>query len=114
MPNWLAFGAKIARGVSQVAPPSVVRANIASLRTDRGNPEIECSCRLSLGKLLRSHIAYTNRESNGSAVMEFLSLKLNTLSSFISEVGVPQCRPPSVDRLTSISESLPAELASVK
>ena len=46
--------------------PSVVRANMASLRTDLGNPEIECSSRFSLGKLLRSHIAYTNRESNGS------------------------------------------------
>src|SRR5258706_15962765 len=46
--------------------------------------------------------------------MEFLSLKLKALSSLISEIGAPQCRPPSVDRLTSSSESLPAELARAK
>jgi hypothetical protein len=59
MPNWLACGWKIARGASQVCPPSVVRENIASLRTDRGKPATECSSRLSLGKRLRSQIAYT-------------------------------------------------------
>ena len=57
MPNSLACGAKIACGVSQVAPPSVVREKNASLRTDLGNPEIEWISRLSLGKLLRSQIA---------------------------------------------------------
>src|SRR6266550_677865 len=54
MPNSLACGAKIACGVSHVVPPSVVREKNASLRTDLGNPEMECSSRLSLGKLLRS------------------------------------------------------------
>src|SRR4029450_10152505 len=57
MLNWLARGAKMARGFSQVWPPSVVRENMASLRTDRGKPSIECTSRLSLGNLLRSQIA---------------------------------------------------------
>jgi len=33
-------------------------------------------------------------------VIEFLSLKLNTLFSSISLIGALQCRPPSVERLT--------------
>src|SRR5215207_3080020 len=114
MPNWLARGAKMARGVSQVRPPSVVRENMVSLRIDRGKPWIECSSRLSLGKRLRSQMAYTYRESNGSAVIEFLSLNWNRLSCSIRVIGALQCRPPSTDLFTSSAESLPAEVASVK
>jgi hypothetical protein len=44
--------------------------------------------------------------------MAGLSLKLKTLFSLISEVGGPQCSPPSVDRFTNSSESLPTDVAS--
>ena len=47
-------------------------------------------------------------------MIEFLSLKLKVLSSSISLMGALQCRPPSVDLLTSSAESLPAEVARVK
>jgi hypothetical protein len=57
IPNWLARGMKMARAGSQLAPPLVVRVKIASLRIERGNPAIECTSRLSLGKRLRSQIA---------------------------------------------------------
>jgi putative transposase len=57
IPNWFALGMKMARAGSQLAPPLVVRVKIASLRSERGNPEMECSSRLSLGKRLRSQMA---------------------------------------------------------
>src|SRR5215211_1124213 len=113
MPNWLALGAKIACGVSQVAPPLVVRVKYASLRKDLGAPARECAYRRSLGKRLRSQIAYTKFESNGSAVIEFLSLKLSGTSSSMSTTGGDQVRPPSVDLLTSIADRLPALVESV-
>ena len=46
--------------------------------------------------------------------MEFLSLKLKTLSSRISVTGGLQVSPPSVDRLTSMAESFPAEVLRVR
>jgi hypothetical protein len=48
---------KMARAGSQLVPPFVVRVKIASLRNERGNPEIEWTSRLSLGNRLRSQIA---------------------------------------------------------
>jgi hypothetical protein len=57
IPNWLARGWKMARAGSQVAPPSVVRVNVASLRNDAGNPASEWNSRTSLGKRLRSQMA---------------------------------------------------------
>jgi len=53
-------------------------------------------------------------ESNGSAVIEFLSLKLSGSSSSIRTMGADQVSPPSVDLLTSIAERLPALVESVK
>src|SRR5437899_5925109 len=109
MLNWLACGTRIACVVHD-CPPLVVRDRIASLRSECGRPLNEL--RLSLGNRLRSQMAYTKFESNGSAVMEFLSLKLKGLSSSMRTVGALHVRPPSVDLFTSIAESLPALVAS--
>ena len=54
MPNWLACGAKIARGCSQVSPLSVVRVKYASLR--RAREKMAFGLRRSDGNRLRSQI----------------------------------------------------------
>jgi hypothetical protein len=46
--------------------------------------------------------------------MEFLSLKLKTLSCSMSVTGAAQVRPPSVDLFTYRAESFPADVARVK
>jgi hypothetical protein len=84
---------KILRAGSHVSPPSVVRAN-------RGSPanatEFSNACWFWLplgGETTRSHTAYTNSESFGSAVMAFLSLNAFGLSSRLSETGSSHVAP---------------------
>src|SRR5215218_5964586 len=82
------------RAFSHLAPPLVVRVNSVGPRTT--------------GPVLanRSQTAYTKRESLGSAVIEFLSLKRLGLASRMSVEGLLQVSPPSVDLDTSMASGL--------
>src|SRR2546423_15480767 len=89
---WSGPGSKIARAGSHVAPPSRVRANHV------GPPP---------PWTIRSHTAYTKRESRGSGVS--VSLSLNALApSRIRVAGFDHVRPPSMDRETSTALEDPA------
>src|SRR5215218_3888734 len=82
------------RASFQLAPPLVVRVNSVGPRTT--------------GPVLasRSQTAYTKRESLGSAVIEFLSLKRLGLAPRMSVEGLFQVSPPSVDLDTSMASGL--------
>src|SRR5215207_4107902 len=88
------------RAFSQLLPPLVVRVNSVGPRTTW---PIVAS---------RSQTAYTKRESLGSAVMEFLSLKRLGLASRMSVEGLLQVSPPSVDLDTSMASGLEWALGS--
>jgi hypothetical protein len=55
------------------------------------------------GESSRSQTAYTNLESFGSAVIEFLSLRTFWLSSRMSVTGFSQVAPWLVERITSMA-----------
>src|SRR5919107_6158338 len=82
------------RAPSPVPPPLVVRVNSVGPR--KTGPIAE----------RRSQTAYTKRESLGSAVIEFLSLKRLGLASRMSVEGLLQVSPSSVDLDTSMASGL--------
>src|SRR5215218_4798380 len=102
--DWSFCGAKIARAGSQLAPPFVVRENIASPRNEKACWALKLA--RSLGNRSRSQTAYTKLESFGSAVIDSLSLKRNgasPLGSRTTVMGSLHVSPPSVDLLTRIA-----------